>query len=77
VIGNLLGVRSIRMKTALTPTEARRLQHLYEKLIYAAAPAAEALLIVKMTPKGPTLERFGRLHGRVMDIVAHIQEILD
>ena len=65
------------MKTAITPTEARELQYLYEKLIYTAAPAAEALSIVRVAPIGPTLERFGRLHARVMEIVAHINEILD
>jgi hypothetical protein len=64
------------MKTAITPGEARELQQLYEKLIYTAAPAAEALSIVSVAPKGPTLDRFGLLHARVMNIVTHINEIL-
>jgi hypothetical protein len=65
------------MKAVITPTEARELQHLYEKLIYAAAPAAEALSLVRVAPTDPTFERFGQLHTRVMDIVARIKELLD
>jgi hypothetical protein len=64
------------MKTAITPGEARELQHLYEKLIYAAAAAAEALSIVRGPPTGPTLERLGRLYTRVMGIIRRINEIL-
>jgi hypothetical protein len=77
VLGNPLGVASIPMETVITPIEARELQHLYEKLINAAAAAAEAVSIVSVAPKDPTLERFGRLHARAMDIVARIKEIVD
>ena len=78
MLGIRLGAASRRMESEsdITPAQARELQHLYEKLINAVAPAAEALWIARVAPAGPTLERFRHLHANVIDIVARITEIL-